>query len=106
MNIFYNYNLNDMCSALQMISSNETLCPGAEVDCVQKNLFVYMNGNLIYFWLHFDESAKTFFYDHCDMLEGFDVEELLFDEAFDFDPSVLVNATQNANSTVNSTQSG
>lgn len=59
MNIFYNYNLQPMCGAIQQIATNATICPNAELSCIQQSLYRFMsNANIIYFWLHFDDNAK------------------------------------------------
>jgi hypothetical protein len=54
------------------------------------------SASIIYFWLHFDNDAKAMIYDQCSQIEGFNVAEDIFGQAFDFNPQILVDATQPA----------
>lgn len=61
------------------------------------------SASIIYFWLHFDDNAKELIYDQCSQMEGFDVAQEVFDEAFDFDPTMLAgNSTAPAESDADS----
>lgn len=107
MNVFYNYNLVPVCNAIEALVSDGKTCPGAKINCIQQNLFSFMSSaNIIYFWLHFDTAAKKLIFNSCSQITGFNVQEPIFDQAFDFNPGVLLNATHSANSTAPANATG
>jgi len=105
MNVFYNYNLGPVCNAIAQLGGDNSTCPGKEIDCIQKTLYAFMsNANIIYFWLHFDDNAKKMIFNQCKQIQGFNVDENLFNQAFDLNPDVLIQAS-NATAPANATSS-
>jgi len=104
MNVFYNYNLAPMCAAVNALQTDGQTCKDAKLECIQQNLFAFMSSaNIIYFWLHFDGSARNLIYGECSKIEGFNVPVEVFDQVFDFNPGALVNMTAPANVTAPAT---